>query len=160
MKVEKKAMSSQKFLVTVFPLLIIALTAFQFNSGTANPSLKEKAEHYEQNLIKSHLIDGLYVPNVLLDANGNADLTTSGGADVAHAGVWTGRLLAGIAYKYAATKDEIVRQNLGQLVLDGLKRLHGVTGVPGLLARGYWKGHGPTSDDRGEHHPGGECKRG
>lgn len=152
-------MSSQKFLVMVFTVLIIALTAFRFSSENTSPygrplSLKEKAEHYEQNLLKSHLIDGLYVPNVLLDANGNADLTTSGGADVAHAGVWTGRLLAGIAYKYAATKDEIVRQNLGQLVLDGLKRLHGVTGVPGLLARGYWKGHGPTSDDRGEHHPG------
>jgi photosystem II stability/assembly factor-like uncharacterized protein len=147
-------MSFQKFLLTISILLVLILTAFRLNAENINPSLKGKAEYYEQNLIKNHLIDGLYVPNVFLDINGNANLTAGGGADVAHAGVWTGRLLAGIAYKYGATKDESVRQSLGQLVLDGLKRLHRVTGIPGLLARGYWKGHGPTSDDRGEHHPG------
>jgi len=135
-------------------LLIVYLAASPFKLLNAQPSMKEKAMHYEKNLIKNHLVDGLYVPNIYLDKEGKSDLTTTGGADVAHAGVWTGRLLGGIAYQYAVTKDESIRQNLGQLVLDGLKRLNDVNGIPGLLARGYWKGHGPTSDDRGEHHPG------
>ncbi len=63
--------------------------------------------------------------------------------NVIHAGVWTGRYLAGVAYQYAVTKDPAIRKHGGD-ILVGLRRLQEVTGKPGLLARGYLQGHGPV----------------
>ena len=57
--------------------------------------------------------------------------------------MWTGRYLAGVGYQYAVTKDPEVRKHGGE-ILAGLRRLQEVTGKPGLLARGYVKGHGPV----------------
>src|SRR5258708_25285680 len=45
--------------------------------------------------------------------------------------------------RYAVTKDPAVRRHGGE-VLVGLRRLHEVTGRPGLLARGYVRGNGPV----------------
>jgi hypothetical protein len=64
---------------------------------------------------------------------------------VIHAGVWTGRYLGGVGYQYAVTKDPRVREIGGQ-ILKALRILQEVTGKPGLLCRGYVKGHGPVVD--------------
>jgi hypothetical protein len=69
--------------------------------------------------------------------------TVDDAGNVIHAGVWTGRYLAGVGYQYAVTKDPAVRKHGGDLLM-GLRRLQEVTGKPGLLARGFVKGHGPV----------------
>jgi len=43
------------------------------------------------------------------------------------------------------TRDPWVRQHGGE-ILRALRILQEVTGKPGLLARGYVKGHGPVED--------------
>jgi hypothetical protein len=53
--------------------------------------------------------------------------------------------LAGVGYQYAVTRDPWVRGHGGQ-ILRALRILQEVTGKPGLLARGYVKGHGPVVD--------------
>jgi hypothetical protein len=104
-------------------------------------SMEEKARILQRNLIEKHLVDGLYVS--IVPAGPAVPHTVDDPGNVIHAGVWTGRYLAGVAYQYAATKDPAVRKHGGDLLM-GLRRLQEVTGKPGLLARGYIKGHGPV----------------
>ena len=104
-------------------------------------SLEEKARILQRNLIEKHLVDGLYVS--MVPAGAPVTHTVDDPGNVIHAGVWTGRYLAGVAYQYAVTKDPAVRKHGGDLLM-GLRRLQEVTGKPGLLARGYIKGHGPV----------------
>ncbi len=65
--------------------------------------------------------------------------------NVIHAGVWTGRYLGAVGYQYAVTKDPQVRK-LGWEILKALRIQQEVTGKPGLLARGYMRGHGPVEE--------------
>jgi hypothetical protein len=104
-------------------------------------SLEDKARILQRNLIEKHLVDGLYVS--IVPAGAAVSHTVDDPGNVIHAGVWTGRYLAGVAYQYAVTKDPAVRKHGGDLLV-GLRRLQEVTGKPGLLARGYIKGHGPV----------------
>ncbi|MGA3185872.1 MAG: hypothetical protein ABSF22_02070 [Bryobacteraceae bacterium] len=104
----------------------------------------EKAAYLERDLIDKHLLEGLYVSMVPVAPEGTKlPHTVDDPGNVIHAGVWTGRYLAGVAYEYAVTQDPQVRKLGGQLLI-GLRRLQEVTGKPGLLARGYIKGHGPV----------------
>ncbi len=103
--------------------------------------MEDKARALQQNLNNKHLVDGLYVS--IVPAGAAVPHTVDDPGNVIHAGVWTGRYLAGVAYQYAVTKDPAVRRHGGDLLL-GLRRLQEVTGKPGLLARGYIKGHGPV----------------
>ncbi len=107
----------------------------------AAQSMEEKARILQRNLIEKHLVDGLYVS--IVPAGAAVPHTVDDPGNVIHAGVWTGRYLAGVAYQYAVTKDPAVRKHGGDLLM-GLRRLQEVTGKPGLLARGYIKGHGPV----------------
>jgi hypothetical protein len=109
--------------------------------GVHAQTMPEKAAILQRNLIEKHLVDGLYVSIVPADAP--VPHTVDDPGNVIHAGVWTGRYLAGVAYQYAVTKDPAVRKHGGDLLI-GLRRLQEVTGKPGLLARGYVKGHGPV----------------
>src|SRR5258708_7546620 len=96
----------------------------------------EKARYLQRDLIDKHLVDGLYVSIVPASPPGTKlPHTVDDPGNVIHAGVWTGRYLAGVAYQYAVTKDPEVRKHGGDL-LAGLRRLQEVTGKPGLLARG------------------------
>lgn len=106
--------------------------------------MEDKARYLQRDLKEKHLLDGLYVSIVPATAPGEK-LTHSVDepGNVIHAGVWTGRYLGGVAYQYAVTRDRDVRIHGGAL-LAGLRRLQEVTGKPGLLARGYVKGHGPV----------------
>jgi hypothetical protein len=108
------------------------------------PTLAAKAHSLQQNLIEKHLVDGLYVSIVPVTPPGTKlQHTVDEPGNVIHAGVWTGRYLAGVAYQYAVTKDPAIRKHGGDILI-GLRRLQEVTGKPGLLARGYVKGHGPV----------------
>ncbi len=111
----------------------------------AAQSLPEKARLLQKNLTERHLLDGLYVSIVPAPFPGLKLLhTVDEPGNVIHAGVWTGRYLAGIGYQYAATHDPVIRRHGGE-ILHGLHVLQAVTGKPGLLARGYVKGHGPVA---------------
>ena len=127
----------------------IAAALFAFvallSAAAAPQTLIEKSRILQNNLKERHLLDGLYVSIVPAVAPGVRLLhTVEEPGNVIHAGVWTGRYLAGVGYQYAATHDASVRRHGGE-ILHGLHVLQAVTGKPGLLARGYVKGHGPVA---------------
>jgi hypothetical protein len=108
--------------------------------------LIEKAAHFQQVLLERHWLDGLYV-GIIDSPPPGAKVplphTVNQPGNVIHAGVWTGRYLGGVGYQYAVTKHPRVREIGGQ-ILKALRILQEVTGKPGLLCRGYVKGHGPV----------------
>jgi hypothetical protein len=110
--------------------------------------LIEKAAYLQQVLLDRHWLDGLYV-GIIDSPPPGAKLplphTVNQPGNVIHAGVWTGRYLGGVGYQYAVTKDPRVREIGGQ-ILKALRIQQEVTGKPGLLCRGYVKGHGPVVD--------------
>ncbi|HXG24566.1 MAG TPA: hypothetical protein VNJ09_08445 [Chthonomonadales bacterium] len=106
--------------------------------------LCEKARFFQKDLIDKHLLEGLYVSIVpSVPSGARLKHTVDEPGNVIHAGVWTGRYLAGVGYQYAVTKDPWVREH-GWEILKGLRKLQEVTGKPGLLARGFVRGHGPV----------------
>ena len=106
--------------------------------------LHVKADYFQKDLIEKHWLDGLYVSIVPSPAQGEKlTHTIDEPGNVIHSGVWTGRYLAGVGYQYAATKDSWARKH-GDEILKALRIQQEVTGKPGLLARGYMKGHGPV----------------
>jgi hypothetical protein len=111
---------------------------------TDSSLLSVKAKFFQQDLLDKHWLDGLYVSIVPSAPAGTKVLhTVEEPGNVIHAGVWTGRYLAGVGYQYAVTRDPWVRRHGGQ-ILRALRIQQGITGKPGLLARGYVKGHGPV----------------
>jgi len=139
----------------IFAVMSLALMPYRGNASqcqaeevTSRPPdhspLAVKAAYLYQNMLEKHWLDGLYVSITPTAPDGvtlQHSVETSG--NVIHAGVWTGRYLGGVAYQYAVTQDPAARKHGGD-VLHGLKVLRAVTGKPGLLARGYMKGHGPV----------------
>jgi hypothetical protein len=108
--------------------------------------LGEKAAFLQHDLVTKHSLDGLYVSIVPhLPEGARLEHTVNEPGNIIHSGVWTGRYLAGVGYQYAVTKDPQVRVMGGQ-ILKALRILQEVTGKPGLLARGYMKGHGPVAE--------------
>jgi hypothetical protein len=106
--------------------------------------LHEKAAYFQRDLLDKHWLEGLYVGIVPASPPGtHLPHTVNQPGNVIHAGVWTGRYLAGVGYQCAVTHDPEVRR-LGDEMLHALRILQEVTGKPGLLARGYVKGHGPV----------------
>lgn len=132
-------------------MLLILLTTCLFQSNVAravddNSPLLEKAKVLQQDLLDKHWLDGLYVSIINSAPVGTkVPHTINEPGNVIHSGVWTGRYLGGVGYQYAVTKDPKVREHGGQ-ILKALRVLQEVTGKPGLLARGYVKGHGPVED--------------
>ncbi len=117
----------------------------QFEIDQSSP-LHQKAKYFQQDLLANHWLDGLYVSIVpVAPRKEKLSHTVDEPGNVIHAGVWTGRYLAGVGYQYAVTGDPAVREHGGQ-ILVALRRLQEVTGKPGLLARGYVRGHGPVTD--------------
>jgi hypothetical protein len=109
-------------------------------------SLAEKARYFQRDLLDKHWLDGLYISIVPSAPPGTTPThTVDDPGNVIHAGVWTGRYLAGVGYQYAVTREPRVRAHAWE-ILQGLRVLQEVTGEPGLLARGYVKGHGPVMD--------------
>ncbi|RLF08589.1 MAG: hypothetical protein DRJ64_00725 [Thermoprotei archaeon] len=109
-------------------------------------SLFEKVKILEKNIIERHLIDGLYTSIILVDQRGNP-LEAGRQGGILHAVSWTGIYLMALALKYAVLRDEDVRVHAWD-VLRAYRRLQELTSVPGLLARGYVKGHGPSMEEK------------
>ncbi|HWX20897.1 MAG TPA: hypothetical protein VN578_13440 [Candidatus Binatia bacterium] len=106
--------------------------------------LHDKAAYFQRDLLDKHWLDGLYVSIVPATPPGTRlPHTVNEPGNVIHAGVWTGRYLAGVGYQYAVTRDPWARRHGGE-ILRALRTLQEVTGKPGLPARGYVKGHGPV----------------
>ncbi len=126
--------------------LIGLASAAEIHSVTDSSPLGEKAAFLQQDLVTKHSEDGLYVSIVPhLPGGTRLEHTVNEPGNIIHSGVWTGRYLAGVGYQYAVTKDPQVRAMGGQ-ILKALRILQEVTGKPGLLARGYMKGHGPVAE--------------
>src|SRR6267378_3180508 len=133
----------------VINLILLAVTFVSVASGvtakvTDSSPLLAKAEYFQRDLLDKHWLGGLYV-SIVPSAPAGTKLThtVNEPGNVIHSGVWTGRYLAGVGYHYAATKDPWARKHGGE-ILKALRIQQEVTGKPGLLARGYMKGHGPV----------------
>src|SRR5262249_5756983 len=80
----------------VLPLALLAA------APAAAQSLEGKARLLQKNLTERHMLDGLYVSIVPAIEPGVKLLhTVDEPGNVIHAGVWTGRYLAGVGYQYA-----------------------------------------------------------
>ncbi|MFN0168928.1 MAG: WD40/YVTN/BNR-like repeat-containing protein [Bryobacteraceae bacterium] len=134
-------------ILRIISLCLLPAIVFAAAPPVADSSpLVEKARFLQQDLLQHHWLDGLYVSIVPVFPRGkDPQHTVDEPGNVIHAGVWTGRYLAGLGYQYAVTRDPWVRQHAGQ-VLRALRIQREITGKPGLLARGYMKGHGPVED--------------
>ena len=130
----------------LFLFVAVQVSPLQAGKVTDVSSMREKADFLQKDLLEKHWEDGLYVSIVPSQpAGGKWQHTVDEPGNVIHAGVWTGRYLAGVGYQYAVTRDGWVRKHGGE-ILRALTILEEVTGKPGLLARGYVKGHGPVED--------------
>ena len=134
-------------LIRCLVLLVSVLPVSAGLSAVIDSSpLHDKAAYFQRDLLDKHRLDGLYV-SIVPSAPPGTRLPHSVNqpGNVIHAGVWTGRYLAGVGYQFAVTQDPWARRHGGE-ILRALRTLQEVTGKPGLLARGYVKGHGPVED--------------
>src|SRR2546428_5706648 len=107
--------------------------------------LHVKAAYFLQDLIEKHWLDGLYVSILPCPAPGEKlTHTVDEPGNVIHAGVWTGRYLAGVGYQYAVTRDGAVRRHGGG-VPPGPRAVPEGTGKPPPPARGHAGGHAPLA---------------
>jgi len=132
-------------LIFVLSASLTAWPVFAAPSAVTDASpLSAKTKYFQQDLLDKHWLGGLYVSIVPSAPPGTkVPHTVDEPGNVIHAGVWTGRYLAGVGYQYGVTRDPWVRQHGGQ-ILSALRIQQEITGKPGLLARGYVKGHGPV----------------
>ncbi len=122
----------------------VKISAAEDRAIADSSPLRVKAAWLQSDLLNKHWLDGLYISIVPASPDGTKlQHTVDEPGNVIHAGVWTGRYLAGVGYQYAVTRDPAVRRRGGE-ILRALTILEEVTGKPGLLARGYVKGHGPV----------------
>src|SRR5271156_3063208 len=101
-------------MTTVRSLFISAFVASSLLAQTITNSspMEQKAKYLQRDLIDKHLLEGLYVSIVPAAPEGTKlTHTVDDPGNVIHAGVWTGRYLAGVAYQYAVTKDPAVRKH-------------------------------------------------
>lgn len=122
-----------------------------YDDGSWHASLHEKATFFERDILQKHWIEGIYPSMVRLCPDGTVDYSTQGFCDIAHSCCWTANYLAGQAYRYLATKDESVREHCWE-ILRAFRRLQQLTGVAGLICRGYLLGHGPVLAERDGSH--------
>ena len=113
--------------------------------------LHDKALFFERDLLAKHWIEGIYPSMVRIEPDGSVDYSTQGCCDIAHSCCWTANYLAGQAYRYLVTRDESVRDHCWH-ILRAFHRFQQLTGVPGLICRGYLLGHGPVAAERDGSH--------
>ncbi|HID56404.1 TPA: hypothetical protein EYP37_07730 [Candidatus Poribacteria bacterium] len=135
-------------MLTLTLILAYGLSYAEVDDSWRMP-LRAKAEMFERNILRRHWINGLYPSTVDLPPGytGPLDPTTQGKANVAHSINWTSYYLGGQCYRYLFTKDENVREHCNK-VFRAIYRCLQVTGVNGLLSRGYVLGHGPSYEER------------
>lgn len=110
--------------------------------------LHQKAQRFEEDVLRKHWLNGLYIAQIEVPPEGHpADHTTEGGSDVAHSINWTCYYLSGEMHRYLLTKHPAVREHCRQ-IFRGLLSLTRISGIRGFVARGYVKGHGETREER------------
>jgi len=112
-------------------LLLCALCSC---GGGGGGPLARKAALLQTQMETRHLQGGQVIPLCFVDPAGNLDHYVLD--DMNDTAIWTGVYLAALSFRYAATKDPVAYQ-LCLRVLDSMRALREVTGVPGLLARGF-----------------------
>ena len=96
-------------------LICVARIAAEAQTVLNSSALDVKAQHLQRDLKQNHLLEGLYVSIVPVAPPGvRLRHTVDEPGNVIHAGVWTGRYLAGVGYQYAVTKDPEVRRHGGE----------------------------------------------
>jgi hypothetical protein len=117
-----------------------------------NVPLGQKAERFEQDVLRKHWLNGLYIAQIESPPEGQpADHTTAGGSDVAHSINWTCYYLSGEIHRYLLTQDPTVREHCRR-IFQGLLSLTQISGIRGFIARGYVKGRGDTYEERRDPH--------
>jgi hypothetical protein len=135
----------RQLILSSFCFLVASMASAAEPGISDSSTLRDKAGYFQQDLRDKHLLEGLYISIVpAAPAGTKLRHTVEEPGNVIHAGVWTGRYLAGVGYQYAVTQDPRVRAH-GDEILHGLRKLQEVTGKPGLLARGFVRGHGPVA---------------
>ena len=98
------------FLAGKLTFLVLGFTApisAETRVVTDSSPLHEKADYFLRDLLNKHWFDGLYVSIVPAAPPGTKlPHTIAQPGNVIHAGVWTGRYLAGVGYEYAITRDK------------------------------------------------------
>jgi len=134
-------------LVCITGVLLMLLTGATAQSERNLP-LWEKAARFEQEVLRKHWLNGLYIAQIEAPPEGQpGDHTTEGGSDVAHSVNWTSYYLSGQIHRYLLTKDPAVREHCRQ-IYRGLLSLTQISGIRGFVARGYVKGRGETREER------------
>ncbi|MGC8785598.1 MAG: WD40/YVTN/BNR-like repeat-containing protein [Armatimonadota bacterium] len=113
-----------------------------------NIPLGQKAQRFEQDILRKHWLNGLYIAQIESPPEGQpADHTTEGGSDVAHSINWTCYYLSGEIHRYLLTQEPAIREHCRR-IFQGLLSLTQISGIRGFVARGYVKGRGETREER------------
>jgi hypothetical protein len=116
--------------------------------GAGQGPLGLKAQELQEQATARHLQGGQLIPFTFVDPEGNLDHYGIG--DMGDAAIWTGCYLAAESFRYAATGDIAAYQACRE-TLNAMRMLREVTGVPGLLARGFVPAYFGIAA-RGEYH--------
>jgi hypothetical protein len=132
--------------------MLVGMLALSMAAAAADDSwrvpLSQKADIFERNVLERHWIDGLYPSSVEVPLDGGpVDQTTQGSSNIAHSINWTSYYLGGQCFRYLFTQDPAVREHCNR-VFEAIYRCQLVTGVRGLQARGYARGHGDSYEER------------
>lgn len=94
-------------------------------------AMRQRADTYQADLARHHLVGGLVVSARFADTNRSAVTQYEAAEDSA---AWTGLLLSAHTFRYIVSRDTNAFGDLRRS-LDGIDRLLRVTGKPGYLAR-------------------------
>ncbi|MGQ9542069.1 MAG: hypothetical protein ACUVTY_13400 [Armatimonadota bacterium] len=135
-------------LIIVVGVLCMVSTLGALAQEDWNIPLHQKAHRFEEDVLRKHWLNGLYIAQIETPPEGKpADHTTEGGSDVAHSVNWTCYYLSGEIHRYLLTKDPTLREHCRQ-IFQALLSLTRISGIRGFVARGYVKGHGETCEER------------
>jgi hypothetical protein len=111
--------------------------------------LHVRVDRFDKIVRLEHWNEGIILPTVIFPPAGLERPVIGGHADALDE---TGHLLVGYSYKYAVTKDPADREAANQL-FDGILRLEKVTGIPGMVARSYYKSDVPLWHEQTQWYP-------
>jgi hypothetical protein len=163
--------------IVFYILLSISTITIVFASdardrGSWKKPLHSKAVYFEKNMAERHNIDGTcpssvgilppkhyagegsqkgawssFIQTGELPPGWIYDHGTSGMSNIAHTSSWTGCYLTAQAFRVAFTKSLKAYARASE-VIQGIRNLTLVSGVPGYLSRGYVYGHGASYEER------------
>jgi len=100
-----------------------------------NDPLHVKVDLFDKLMLGNHWNEGLIMPHVIFPPAGLDRPVVGSQADCLDA---TSEMLAAYSYKYAITRDPKDREVANQ-IFEGILKTEKVTGVPGLVARCFYK---------------------